>query len=89
MSKSMASYYAPHGIRVNVIAPALVRTPAGERTHTDPEFQEFVRGKQPLGGGMIEVADVARAAIFLLSDESRSMTGEVLTIDGGWRISGV
>ncbi len=89
MSQSMAAYYAPHAIRVNLIAPGLVRTPAGERTHVDPEFQEFVRKKQPLNSGMIEVADVARAAIFLLGDESRSITGEVLTIDGGWRLSGV
>jgi NAD(P)-dependent dehydrogenase (short-subunit alcohol dehydrogenase family) len=36
---------------------------------------------------MIEVADVARAALYLLGGESRSMTGEVLTIDGGWRLS--
>ena len=38
MSKSMAAYYAPHGIRVNVIAPGLVRTPAGERTATGDRF---------------------------------------------------
>ena len=38
---------------------------------------------------MIEVADVARAALFLLGDESRSVTGEVFTIDGGWRLSAV
>jgi NAD(P)-dependent dehydrogenase (short-subunit alcohol dehydrogenase family) len=89
LSKSMAAYYAPHGIRVNVIAPGLVRTPAGERTSLDPEFQDFVRKKQSLKNGMIEIADVARAALFLLGDESRSMTGEVLTIDGGWRLSSV
>ena len=89
LSQSMAAYYAGHGIRVNVIAPGLVSTPAGERTHIDPEFQEFVRRKQPLNNGMIDVADVAQAALFLLGDESRSMTGEVFTIDGGWRLSGV
>jgi NAD(P)-dependent dehydrogenase (short-subunit alcohol dehydrogenase family) len=89
MSRSMAAWYAPHGIRVNLIAPGLVRTPAGERNHADTEFQEFVRKKQPLNSGMIEVADVARAALFLLSEESRSITGEVLTIDSGWRLSGV
>jgi NAD(P)-dependent dehydrogenase (short-subunit alcohol dehydrogenase family) len=89
MSRSMASWYAPHGIRVNLIAPGLVRTPAGERNHGDIEFQEFVRRKQPLNSGMIEVADVARAALFLLSEESRSITGEALTIDSGWRLSGV
>uniref|UniRef100_Q023I9 Short-chain dehydrogenase/reductase SDR n=1 Tax=Solibacter usitatus (strain Ellin6076) TaxID=234267 RepID=Q023I9_SOLUE len=89
MTKSMAAYYAPHGIRINLIAPGLVRTPAGERTQADPAFQEFVRKKQPLNSGMIEVAEVARAAVFLLSEESRSVTGEVFTIDGGWRLSGV
>jgi NAD(P)-dependent dehydrogenase (short-subunit alcohol dehydrogenase family) len=89
MSRSMAAYYAPHGIRVNLIAPGLVRTPAGERTHVEPAFQEFMRKKQPLNSGMIEVADVARAAVFLLGEESRSMTGEVFTIDGGWRLTGV
>jgi NAD(P)-dependent dehydrogenase (short-subunit alcohol dehydrogenase family) len=89
MSKSMAAYYAPQGIRVNVIAPGMVRTPAGERGHADPVFQEFLRRKQPLNSGMIEIADVARAAMFLLGEESRSITGEVLTVDGGWRFSGV
>jgi NAD(P)-dependent dehydrogenase (short-subunit alcohol dehydrogenase family) len=89
MSLSMAAYYAPHGIRVNVIAPGLVSTPAGERGHREPAFQEFLRRKQPLNSGMIEVAEVARAALFLLGDESRSITGEVLSVDGGWRLSGV
>jgi NAD(P)-dependent dehydrogenase (short-subunit alcohol dehydrogenase family) len=89
MTKSMAAYYAPHAIRVNLIAPGLIRTPAGERTHAGPEFQEFLRKKQPLNSGMIDVADVARAAVFLLGEESRSITGEVFTIDGGWRLSGV
>jgi NAD(P)-dependent dehydrogenase (short-subunit alcohol dehydrogenase family) len=89
LSKSMAAYYAPHGIRVNAVAPGMVRTPAGERTHVAPEYREFLQRKQPLNNGMIEVADVARAALFLLGDASRSITGEVLVVDGGWRLSGV
>ena len=88
MSRSMAAYYAPHGIRVNVVAPGLASTPAGERTHSDPVMQEFVRKKQPLTGGMIDVAGVARAALFLLGEEARAITGEILTIDAGWRFSG-
>jgi NAD(P)-dependent dehydrogenase (short-subunit alcohol dehydrogenase family) len=87
MSRSMAAYYAPHGIRVNVLAPGMVRTPAAERTHASPALQEFVRRKQPLNGGMIDVVEVARTALFLLGEESRSITGEVLTVDGGWRFS--
>jgi NAD(P)-dependent dehydrogenase (short-subunit alcohol dehydrogenase family) len=36
---------------------------------------------------LIEAEDVARAALFLLGDESRFVTGEVLTVDAGWRMS--
>jgi NAD(P)-dependent dehydrogenase (short-subunit alcohol dehydrogenase family) len=89
MSRSMAAYYAPHGIRINVVAPGLARTPAGERTQAVPEIQEFVRKKQPLTGGMIDVEDVARAAMFLLGASSRAVTGQILTVDGGWRVTGV
>jgi NAD(P)-dependent dehydrogenase (short-subunit alcohol dehydrogenase family) len=88
MSRSMAAYYAPHGIRINVLAPGMARTPAGERTHTAPELQEFLRKKQPLTGGMIDVEDVARAALFLLGSGARAITGQVLAVDGGWRVTG-
>jgi NAD(P)-dependent dehydrogenase (short-subunit alcohol dehydrogenase family) len=88
MSRSMASYYATHGIRVNVIAPGLAGTPAGERTQADPAVQEFVRKKQPLTGGSISVDAIARAALFLLSAESAAITGEVLTVDAAWRFVG-
>lgn len=87
MSRSMAAYYAPRGIRVNVLAPGLVRTPASERAG-NPELFDFIRNKQPLTGGMIDADDVARAALFLLGDESRSITGEALAVDGGWSVSG-
>jgi len=89
MSRSMAAYYAPHKIRVNVVAPGLVRTPASQRAQTTPELQEFIGRKQPLSGGMVEAEDVARAALFLLSEEARSITGEVLTVDAGWRVTDV
>jgi len=88
MSRSMAAYYAPHGIRVNVVAPAIAGTPAAERTQADPDLQQLIRRRQPLTAGMIPVEDVARAALFLLGPEGRAITGEVLTIDAGWRLSG-
>src|SRR5579864_6923687 len=88
MSLAMAAYYAPQKIRVNVIAPALVRTPMSARAQTNPELMEFVTHKQPLSGGMLEADDVARAALFLLSEESRHITGQVVTVDGGWTVSG-
>jgi NAD(P)-dependent dehydrogenase (short-subunit alcohol dehydrogenase family) len=87
LSLAMAAYYAPHKIRVNVVAPGLVRTPMSRRAQSDAEIMEFIRNKQRLAGGILEPEDVARAAVFLLSDEARHITGEVLTVDGGWRLS--
>lgn len=88
MTRSMAAYYAPHRIRVNVLAPGLVRTPASERAG-NAELLAFIEKKQPLTGGMVDAEDVARAALFLLGDEARAITGEALAVDGGWSVSGV
>lgn len=89
LSRSMAAYYAPHRIRVNVIAPGMIRTPAMERSQADPSLLEFLSRKQPLAEGMADVEEVARAALFLLSGDARSITGEVLRIDAGWSVTGV
>lgn len=89
MSRSMAAYYAPHKIRVNVIAPGLVRTPMSERAQGSKELLEFMRKKQPLTEGMAEAEDIARAALFLLSDDARAITGDVITVDAGWSVTGV
>jgi NAD(P)-dependent dehydrogenase (short-subunit alcohol dehydrogenase family) len=88
LSRSMAAYYAPHGIRVNVLAPGLVRTPTSERAAA-PAVHEFVARKQPLAADMVDAADVARAALFLLGDASHSITGQVLSVDAGWSVTGV
>jgi len=88
LSRSMAAYYAPHGIRVNVLAPGLVRTPAGERGQEAPELQDFLRKKQPLTGGTMGAEEVANAALFLLGSESQAITGQVLAVDGAWRLTG-
>lgn len=89
MSRAMAAYYAPHRININVLAPALVRTPASERAGGDPELAEFIRKKQPLAEGMVDVEDVARAALFLLGNTARAITGVVLPVDAAWRLTGV
>ncbi|MBV8882291.1 MAG: SDR family oxidoreductase [Planctomycetaceae bacterium] len=88
MSKSMAAYYAPKKIRVNVIAPALIRTPMSARAQNDPAILELMKTKQPLAGDLIDADDVARAALFLLGDDSRMITAEALTVDAGWCVSG-
>jgi NAD(P)-dependent dehydrogenase (short-subunit alcohol dehydrogenase family) len=86
-SKSTAAYYAPDNIRVNVIAPALVDTPMARRAMNDESILKFIRTKQPLDGGRAGVpADCDAAAAWLMSDESRFVTGQVLAIDGGWSV---
>jgi NAD(P)-dependent dehydrogenase (short-subunit alcohol dehydrogenase family) len=88
MSRSMAAYYAPHRIRVNVLAPGLVRTPMSARAQESPEIRELMRHKQPLTEDLLDPADVANAALFLLGGGARAITGEVLAVDGGWGVSG-
>jgi NAD(P)-dependent dehydrogenase (short-subunit alcohol dehydrogenase family) len=88
MSKSMAAYYAPKKIRVNVIAPALIRTPMSARAQNDPAILALMKTKQPLAEDLIEADDVARAALFLLGDDSRMITADALTVDAGWCVSG-
>ena len=88
MSRAMAAHYAPNGIRVNVIAPGLVKTPMSARAQSDPEIVEFIRRKQPLSGGFLEAADVAETALFLLGARSRQVTGQVVAVDGGWSVKG-
>jgi NAD(P)-dependent dehydrogenase (short-subunit alcohol dehydrogenase family) len=89
MSRSMAAYYAPHKIRVNVIAPGLVNTPMSARAQENKIIQAFIEKKQPLAGGMVDAEDIARTALFLLSDDARAITGDVVNVDAGWSVTGV
>jgi NAD(P)-dependent dehydrogenase (short-subunit alcohol dehydrogenase family) len=88
MTIAAASYYASHGIRLNVLAPGLVCTPMSRRAQSDATIVEFIRRKQPLTGDFIDAEDVASVACFLLSNESAPITGEILRCDGGWAVSG-
>ncbi len=88
LTKSAAAYYAGHNIRFNVLAPALVATPMSQRAQENDDIMEFIRTKQPLDGGRIGVPeDLDSAAVFLLSDEAKFVTGQVLAVDGGWTVS--
>ncbi len=87
MSLSAAAYYAPHRIRINVIAPGLVRTPMTARAQEDSEIIEYMTQKQPLRQGMLSPDDIAKAACFLLRQDSSPITGQVVTVDGGWTVS--
>lgn len=88
MSLAAASYYAPYGIRINVVAPGLVRTPMSARAQANDKIRAFIAHKQPLKADFVEAEEVARVALFLLSDESIPITGEVIRADAGWAVTG-
>jgi 3-oxoacyl-[acyl-carrier protein] reductase len=78
-SKSLARDVAPQ-IRVNILAPGFIETAFGE--HADPKFRQKVIEMTPLGRwGTPE--DVASAALFLASDESAFLTGQMIMVNGG------
>jgi NAD(P)-dependent dehydrogenase (short-subunit alcohol dehydrogenase family) len=85
--RAMAAYYGEHGIRVNALAPALVRTPMSARAAAEPASVAFAERRQPLVGGFLDPAEVTQAAVYLCSDESRAVTGQVLAVDGGWTVT--
>lgn len=88
LTRSAAAHYAAQNIRINVIAPALVATPMSKRAQENDDILDFIKTKQPLDGGRIGVPeDLDGAAVFLMSDESRFITGQVLAVDGGWTVS--
>jgi NAD(P)-dependent dehydrogenase (short-subunit alcohol dehydrogenase family) len=86
-SRAMAAYYAPHSIRVNVIAPGLVATPMSQRAQGDPDILAYAQIRQPLSQGILQPHDLIGAALFLLSDEAAMITGQVLDVDGGWSVT--
>ncbi len=86
LTTTAAAYYAPRGIRINMVAPALTTSRMSERAAADDATQSFSKRKQPLSKGFIPAEDVADAAMYLLSSESRAITGQTITIDGGWSV---
>lgn len=59
-----------------------------QRAQDNKAIQSFIRSKQPLDGGRIGLpTDLDTAVLWLLSDESRFVTGQVIAIDGGWSVS--
>jgi len=86
LTRSIASYYAPRGIRANVICPGLIATPMSQRAQESEHIRARLPQLQPLTSDFGSPQDVAQAALYLASDESSFVTGSVLTVDGGWTV---
>jgi meso-butanediol dehydrogenase/(S,S)-butanediol dehydrogenase/diacetyl reductase len=83
LTKTLAVEYGAHGVRVNAVAPATVRTSAWEaELARDPEVLDRLALSYPLGR-IGEPDDVAAAVAFLASDDAGWITGSVLCVDGG------
>ena len=82
MTRCMALELAPHQIRVNTVAPGLIDTPMTLAVTTDEERRQKRTEAIPLNR-LGEPSDIAEAALFLLSDQSSYITGQILHPDGG------
>ncbi|SHE10035.1 3-ketoacyl-(ACP) reductase [Chlamydia abortus] len=87
LTKSMQVDYAPYNIRVNALLPGTILTPFVENylrtSYDDPEAAIASLKTRQLSGELGRPEDVAKAALFLASDESKFMMGSPLYIDGG------
>ena len=89
VTEQTALQNAPHGIRVNCIQPGLMNTPMAVDARMEAwnmsrdEVVAMRDAKVPLGNKMGTAWDVANAALFLVSDEARFITGVTLMVDGG------
>ena len=81
-TKVMAQQWAQHNIRVNAIAPGLVKTRFSEALWSNPDIAQAVMTRTPLQR-IAEPDEMVGAVIFLASDASSYVTGHVLVVDGG------
>lgn len=82
LTKALAQELAPDHIRVNAIAPGVIRTRFAAALVENEQIRQHIEAHTPLGR-VGEPEEVVEAAIYLASDASSYMTGHVLVLDGG------
>jgi NAD(P)-dependent dehydrogenase (short-subunit alcohol dehydrogenase family) len=83
--RSLASEFAPRGVRVNAIAPGNIHSPMNEEFFKSAEYERAMIERTPAGRvGVVE--DIGPAAVFLASEASRYVHGVSLLVDGGWAV---
>ncbi len=82
MTRCIALEYGPRGIRANSMAPGIIDTPMLPSQEDSERWANNTIPLRRLG----EPSDVADLALFLASDESRYITGEMIFVDGGWTL---
>ena len=80
LAKNLVVELSPYKITVNTVAPGATIT---ERTLSDPEYESVWSKLTPMGRAA-NTTDIANAALFLVSDNAKQITGQSLIIDGGW-----
>ncbi len=86
LTRGMATDWARHGLQVNAIAPGYFKTPLNQALVDDPEFTAWLEKRTPAGRwGNVE--ELVGAAVFLSSDASTFVNGQVLHVDGGMTAS--
>jgi len=86
LTRQLALELADKGIRVNALAPGIVKTDFNIDLWKNPEAERQLSLGVPLGR-LAEPEDIARAMLFLVSEESSYITGAVIPVDGGWQAS--
>jgi NAD(P)-dependent dehydrogenase (short-subunit alcohol dehydrogenase family) len=83
MTRGLARDLGKFGIRVNTLVPGWVMTEKQKRLWLDDAGKEAIKQGQCIGGELLPV-HLARAALFLASDDSSMMTAQDIVVDGGW-----